>query len=608
VDAPTVSHRLQHRSTRELMGRLLRESVRPYAVWLVAAVFCMAVMAAATAVNAWLMKPVVNEVFIARNRDMLWLVGGAVLLSFVAKGVANYAQAMLMSRVGHRVIADNQNRLYAHLADLDVGFFSSQPTGALLTRFTVDINSMRVAVSNALTGMGKDFLSLVGLVVVMFIQDWQLALISFFVFPLAVYPIVRLGQRMRRVVANTQEETGLFTTLLQQTFQGIRVVKAYGMQEYEKGRVARLVERLFRLNLKAARTRALSSPIMETLGGAACVVVIVYGGFRVIQDQTDAGSFFSFITALLLAYEPLKKLASLNASLQEGLAGAERLFAMLDVKPRIADRPGAKPLRVERGQVRFEDVHFAYVPGKPALSGITLEVPAGKTAALVGPSGAGKTTIMNLIPRFYDVGSGRVLVDGTDVREATLASLRASVALVSQEITLFDDTVKANIAYGRAGATDEDVVAAARHAGAHDFVTALSEGYGTVVGERGMKLSGGERQRLAIARAMLKDAPILLLDEATSALDTESERRVQAALEALMHGRTTLVIAHRLSTVVGADIIYVIQAGRVVEKGTHAQLLREGGTYARLYALQFAEGAERAEPAPPRPAPERARA
>jgi subfamily B ATP-binding cassette protein MsbA len=580
---------VRHQATAVLMRRLLKESVRPYAGWLLLALLCMACMAGATALSAWLMKPVVNDVFIGRDAGVLWLIAGAVIATFLVKGLANYAQATVMSYVGLRIIADSQNRLFAHLARLDLAFFHDHATGKLISRFTIDINTMRMAVSNVLTGFGKDVLSLVGLVGVMFLQDWQLAALAFVVFPVAVVPIVRIGRRMRKVTANTQEEMGQFTTLLEQTIQGIRVVKAYVMEEYEKRRIAALVERIFRLNLRSARTRSLSSPIMETLGGLAVAVVIVYGGYRVIESHTDAGSFFSFITALLLAYEPMKRLANLNASLQEGLAGAQRLFELLDVEPRVKEKPDAQSLAVAKGAIRFEGVHFAYGAAKPALNGVSLDVPAGKRVALVGPSGAGKSTILNLVPRFYDVGSGRVLIDGVDVRDVTFASLHASIALVSQEITLFDDTVRANIAYGRAGASEDAVVAAARAAAAHDFILALPRGYETVVGEHGVKLSGGQRQRLAIARAMLKDAPILLLDEATSALDTESERQIQAALETLTRGRTTLVIAHRLSTIVNADLIHVIEAGRVVETGTHAELLAKGGAYARLYALQFAD-------------------
>jgi subfamily B ATP-binding cassette protein MsbA len=592
-----------HIPTHILMARLWRECIRNYVWWLVLAVVFMAIMAGATALSAWLMKPVVNEIFIARDRNMLWLIGAAVLATFFVKGLSSYIQANLMARVGLRIVADMQDRLYRHMTDLDLHFFHNNSTGTLVSRYTFDIGSMRVAVSHAITVFGKDMLSLIGLVAVMFIQDWELALIAFFVFPIAILPIAKIGRRMRKVTINTQAEVGQFTTTLEQTFQGIRLVKAYGMEEYERGRIAMVVESLYRLSYKAMRTRALSSPIMETLGGVAITAVIIYGGHRVIENATDPGGFFSFITALLLAYEPMKRLANLNATIQEGLAGAQRTFDALDQPSRITEKPDAKTLNVTQGEVRFENVSFTYPKSggmlgqqDAALSNLTITVPAGQTVALVGASGAGKSTVMNLVPRFYDVSDGRVLIDGQDVRDVTFSSLRGAMALVSQEVTLFDDTVRNNIAYGRQNATFEEIQEAARHAAAHDFISQLPDGYETMVGEHGVRLSGGQRQRLAIARAMLKNAPILLLDEATSALDTESERHVQAALNGLMQNRTTLVIAHRLSTVVDADLICVLDKGRVAEQGGHAELLAKGGLYANLYQLQFASVAAEDEP------------
>ena len=581
----------QHTSTVVLMRRLWRESIRHYLGWLVLAVLCMALVAAATAFSVWLLKPVIDDVFVAKNQDMLWPLGGAVFVAFLIKGLANYGQSVLMSLVGFRIIADYQNRLFAHLTRMDLSFFHNNSTGKLISRFTVDINQMRVAVSNVLTGFGKDLLSFVFLAGVMFAMDWQLAAISIFIFPFAALPVLRLGRRMRKVTANTQEEMGLFTTLLEQAFQGIRVVKSYGMEGYEKSRIAGIIEGIFRLNIKSARTRALSSPIMESLGGVAVCIVIIYGGNRVIDGATTSGSFIAFIGALLSAYEPMKRLANLNASLQEGLAGAQRLFQLLDTEPGILEKSDAADLPVVKGHIQLDDVGFSYQPGIQALRGISLEVSAGKRVALIGSSGAGKSTILNLIPRFYDIEEGCVSIDGKDIRDVTFASLYANVALVSQEITLFDDTVRANIAYGRAGASEEDIVEAAKNAAAHDFIEGLADGYDTMVGEQGVRLSGGQRQRLAIARAMLKNAPVLLLDEATSALDTESERQVQAALDTLMADRTTLVIAHRLSTITSADLIYVIDDGRVIEQGTHVELMAQGGAYQRLYNLQFAEDA-----------------
>jgi subfamily B ATP-binding cassette protein MsbA len=580
-------------STATLMRRLLKEGMRPYLGKVIAAVFCMAVSAGATAMYAWLMDPIINKIFVARQAQYLWPLAITIICTFAAKAVADYGEAVLLSRVGLKVIADMQNRLFARLMVLDVAFFGATQTGKLMSRLTNDVGAMRFAVSNALTGAGKDASSVIFLVGLMFYQDWVLSSLTFFVFPLAILPISRLGKRMRKVTANTQEQTGLLSTYLNQAIQGIRVVKAYGMEDYEKRKVHDLVETLHELTYRAARVRSASSPIMEMLGGVAITVVIVYGGTQVIaqadSDPNRAGAFFSFITALMLAYKPLKALASLNTNLQEGLAAAARCFEIIDTEPVIRDRPGATDLVVREGNVRLEGVFFTYDGIKSALDGVDLEVPGGKTVALVGPSGAGKTTILNLLPRFHDVTDGRIIVDGQDLRAVTMASLRARIALVSQDIVLFDDTIRANIAYGRFGASDEEIEAAAQAAAAHDFILSLPDGYDTVVGERGLNLSGGQRQRLAIARAMLKNAPILLLDEATSALDTESERQVQTALEHLMKGRTTIVIAHRLSTVVNADLIHVMDRGRVVETGDHNALLAHGGLYARLYALQFVE-------------------
>ena len=580
---------LHENTTYALVKRLLKESVRPYLKWIGFALVGMVLVAGATAASAWLMKPVINDVFVAKNKEFLLPISIAVLVTFAIKGFANYAQSVIMHYVGQRIITDTQHRLYGHLTRMDLSFFHQTPTGSLISRFTVDINMMRAAVSNALTGIGKDFLTLIFLVGVMFIQDRYLAVIAFVVFPVAILPIVKLGQRIRKVTVSTQEEIGQFTTLLEQTIQGARVVKAYRMEEYEKGRFRKIAERVFQLVFKSARIRSMASPIMETLGGVAVALVIFYGGFRVIEESMNPGAFFSFITALLLAYEPMKRLANLNASLQEGLASAQRLFGLLDTKPNIIDKPDAATLKIKGGNIVLNQVNFSYIPKHPVINGVSLSVPAGKLVALVGPSGAGKSTILNLIPRFYEVDSGIIKIDGIDVQDVTLDSLRRNIALVSQEIILFDDTVRANIAYGRPDASEKEITQAAKNAAAHDFIEAMSNGYDTYVGERGTKVSGGQRQRLAIARAMLKNAPILLLDEATSSLDAESEREVQAALMELMKGRTTLVIAHRLSTVIEADLIHVIDNGKLVESGNHPELLSKNGTYARLYALQFKE-------------------
>jgi subfamily B ATP-binding cassette protein MsbA len=575
--------------TLALVWRLARDFMRPHAARIALAFLLMGAAAGSTAMRAWLMQPVLDRIFVGRDSSLLLLIAGAALAIAIVKGLADYGQAVLMNRVGLRVIADVQIALFARLMGADLAYFHGHPSGTLISRFTSDAVLLRSAAANVLGGIGKDALTVVFLVGVMFYQDWLLALISFFIFPLAIHPIVGIGRRMRRVSANTQAEIGQLTTLLSQTFQGARLVKAYGMEAYEQRRAAGLFERLFALTNRATRTRSRASPMMETLGGAAIAIVILYGGHQVIAESRTPGAFFSFITALLLAYQPLKSLANLNASLQEGLAAAQRIFQVLDVEPTICDLPGARPLQIAGGEICFERVRFGYAPGGVALDGVSFTVPAGRTVALVGASGAGKSTILNLIPRFFDVEEGSIAVDGQDIRTVSLASLRGAVALVAQEVTLFDDTLRANIAYGRFGAAEADIEAAARAAGADEFIRELPNGYDTQVGEHGVRLSGGQRQRLAIARAMLKDAPILLLDEATSALDSESERQVQTALRTLIRGRTTVVIAHRLSTVQGADLICVVDRGRIVESGRHSELLARDGLYARLHAMQFAD-------------------
>lgn len=577
----------QDSSTFYLAKRLVREYLKPYVRILALGLVCMVVGAAATALLAKQMQPIIDDVFIGKDSQMLLLVAFQVFVLFIFKGLSGYFQDIAMTKVGESIVADMRKQLIDHIIRADLAFYHNTHTGELLSRFTTDVNALHRVINRTITGLIKDFLTLIFLVLVMFHTDWILSSFAFFAFPLAFYPVIKIGKSIRKSAGSVQQEMAEFSILLSQVFQGARLIKSYGMQQRENGRASELITTIFNFVMKTTRSKSAIHPIMEILGGVAIVVVICYGGMQVIEGNQTSGAFFSFITALLLAYEPMKRLASLNTELQEKLAAATRVFAILSVEPQIKDAPDAKVLTQIKGAIEFKNVSFAYNKSIPVLNEISLKVAPSQTVALVGASGSGKSTIMNLIPRFYEAEAGAVLVDGHDIRTVTMESLRAASALVSQEVTLFDDTVRGNIAYGKPDATEAEIIQAAQGAAAHEFITQLPDGYDTFVGEQGIKLSGGQRQRIAIARAMLKDAPILLLDEATSALDSESEQQVQQALQTLMKGKTTLIIAHRLSTVIDADIIYVIDKGEVIGAGTHEELLKHNKKYERLCKAQF---------------------
>jgi len=569
----------------KLYLRLLR-LVKPHSPRLILAMICMAVVGAATAAAAYLVKPAMDDIFLDRNEGMLILIPLAVLVIYLLKGVCNYGQTVLMSHIGFRVITDLRRDLYRQILRQPLSFFTKNPTGLLISRVTNDVTFLQGAVSEAVTSLMKDSFTLVALVFVIFWRDWQLAIIASLVFPLAVYPIAQFGRRMRRIATESQVSMGDLVSILQETITGNRIVKAFGMEEHENRRFAQENERQFKLAMKSVTVRAISSPLMEFLGGVGIAAIIFYGGWQVIAGTSTPGTFFSFLAALLMLYEPVKRLTNVNNTIQQGLAGAERIFQVLDTEPDIQNRPGAAELPSIRREISIEGVTFRYEED-PVLRDVYLKIRAGEVIAFVGMSGGGKTTLVNLIPRFYDVNEGRVAIDGTDIRDVTLESLRAQIGIVTQQTILFNDTVRGNIAYGDVRKSDEDIVRAAMAANAHDFISKLPQGYDTVIGEQGVKLSGGERQRISIARALLKDAPILILDEATSSLDTESEIEVQDALEKLMKGRTTLVIAHRLSTIRNADRIIALVDGRIVEEGTHESLLEKRGEYFKLHNLQF---------------------
>jgi subfamily B ATP-binding cassette protein MsbA len=572
-------------SSKDLALRLLREHIALYKKNFLFALLFMVLAAAATASLPYLLQPVFDDVFAKGTPQLLVYFCGAVFLSFVVKGAASYGENVIMTYTGQRIISDIQNRLFTHLMHLDLAFFHKTTSGELLSILTNDVNLMRNTMSNTVIGLGKDSLTLIFLVAVMFYRDTTLALIAFFILPGVVVPIARIGRSMKKVTHATQGGVADFTTHITQVFQGIRVVKAYGMESFEASYVKKIITDIFKLIYKSARVRSAAHPVVETLGGLAIVAVIAYGGWQVMHHNRTTGEFISFIAALILIYEPLKRLSNLNANVQEGLAAASRVFDVIDTPPQIVSPLIPQLPSVRQGTLEFRNVSFSYEDGTQAIKNLSLQVPPGHSIAFVGASGAGKSTLINLIPRFYDVTEGSILIDGVDVRDYELGNLRSQIALVSQEIALFDMTVSKNIRYG-SEADESQVIQAAKQAAAHDFIEKLPLGYETYVGENGVKLSGGQRQRIAIARAMLKNAPILLLDEATSALDTNSEKEIQKTLEILMKNRTTIMVAHRLSTVVEAHTIYVIQEGRIAEQGTHSELLTKKGIYAHLWETQ----------------------
>lgn len=573
-------------SAKDLLRRLIRDYLRPHFSLLFTGFAYMGVSAAMTGALAVLMQPIIDDIFTEAKADRLWFVALAVFTAFSLRGLSSYASAVKMNEVGQRIVSRTQRELFSHLIRADLSFLNASASGHLLSRVVNDVQVMRLAVGECLAGVGSSLLTLGILVGVMFWRDWVLASISFAVFPLAAYFVSRISNRLRRVWRQTQEHVGELSSVMTQTFVASRQVKAYGTENFEERRIGERIDTLYKLATKAFRVSNMSTPVNEILSGIAIVTVIVYGGMQVMAGDSSPGRIFSFITAFLLAYEPIKKITKLNSQLQAGLSASERIFNILDMKPTITDKPDAKELVLHAPTIELQDVEFAYLPDQPVLNKVNISVPAGKTVALVGASGAGKSSILNLVLRFYDVNGGAIKVGGEDVRDVTMASLRRHFALVSQEIAIFDDTVRANISYGSEGASEDQIIAAAKAAFAHEFIMSLPQGYDTIMGEHGTRLSGGQRQRVSIARAMLRDAPILLLDEATSALDSESERAVQAALSELQKGRTTIAIAHRLSTIVDADIIYVMEKGNVIETGNHAALLAQDGTYARLWRLQ----------------------
>jgi subfamily B ATP-binding cassette protein MsbA len=561
---------------------------RPYWGRLVAGIFLAIVVSATTGAAAWIVKPVMDDIFLSKDTTLLKILPIGFVLIYAIKGLARYGQSYIMRSVGQKIIMKIRNELYEHIQKMPLSFFHNTPSATLMSRITNDVTMLGHVSSQVVADFFRQSFTFFILLGVTFYREWKLAAITLVVFPFIGMFIVSIGRKLKALSRKNQEKMADLNIILQETFTGNKIVKAFGMEGYENRRFMDENRKLYDISMKETKRHEMVSPLMELFGALGTGVVIWYGGYQVISGATTPGTFFSFMTALIMLYEPIKKLSTMNSVVQQSMAAAERVFEMLDAKIDIISNDGAIEIKEFKDRISFNDVWFQYNSNNGmVIKGINLTVKKGEVIALVGSSGAGKSTLVDMIPRFHDVIKGGINIDGYDIRDITLNSLRRQIGIVTQETILFNDTVKNNISYGRVDAGMDEIHNAAESAYAHDFIMEMPSGYDTVIGERGVRLSGGQRQRLSIARAILKNPSILILDEATSSLDTESEKMVQQALENLMKERTTFVIAHRLSTVLNADRIVVIDDGRIVEMGKHNELLAHGGIYKKLYEMQF---------------------
>ncbi len=581
----------QNSSNYYILSRIFENYVKKHSRKLIISIICMIIVSATTALNAWMMQPVLDDIFIDKNESLILIIPLAILLIAVVKGISSYIQSVLMSFVGYRLVADLQSDMFGSLIKCDISFFSKTNSGTLISRFLADVGALSRGVHNVIINIIKDFFTLFFLIGVLFYHDWKLASISLLIFPLAIYPISRIGKRLRKISKNTQVGFGFLTKRLTESLQSIKTIKSFNAENVETIKVEKEVENIFQLTYKSSRVNSISRPLMETLGGLAIAVIIYTGGSQVISGTTTPGTFFSFLTALLMAYQPIKSLASLNATLQMAMAAAERIFNIIDTKPLIIEKQNNKDIHLKNDttyNVKFSDVTFAYESSnKNILSNINLNIKRGEKIALVGYSGAGKTTLLNLLPRFYEIKRGRITINDIDIRDLSFSFLRNHFSLVSQDIVLFDDTIKYNICYGQNNINNKQILEACKKANCEEFIKKFPKGINENIGEKGVKLSGGQKQRIAIARAFLKNSPFLLLDEATSSLDSRSEKKIQTSLANLMKNKTSLVIAHRLSTIIDANKIILLHNGKVVEIDNHKNLLKKSKIYKNLYELQF---------------------